>query len=658
MSEFYTACYSDVACASDIPLEDVTFDLETVKGRLAKEGVSFYTKTLPLLGKQLDYVLALPSTSDVLEPFPGWKKQSLSKVPRFMGALFNKVLAPDGLVRNDADPNALGRLRQLLYLFYKVEFPSTDKQNQEVLEKFVQTEDGLPEPDESIFDESQSGPFGYASRVSWILQRARALVHRILGNVDPLGGDEGIMPRHGPGAVATGEQSYEKPLFKRYYEQLHAVFPYDLFMSYNLSSTADEWQGWQNLESLRESTAKVVLVPKDSRGPRIISCEPLEVQWIQQALMTRLVNHLEAHPLTRGHVNFKRQEINRELALSSSTGLAQNAALCEESGNKLGMWSWITLDMKDASDRVSLALVRYLFPSNWTRVLESARSQRTKLPDGRLVNLKKFAPMGSATCFPVEALVFYSICVATQQYVTKSSGFAQKAGPNWPYVYGDDLIVSSHLYDCLEEALSAVHLKLNLTKCCRGDFFRESCGMDAFKGVDVTPLKIRRPLGHRSRTTLFSWCEYHNRLSRRGYENAARWIRQYLTPSRDALFIPVMDEVWLEGRNPGYAYLHVAGERPHALRGPLRSRFNSEFHRREFLGWGVRSCVRTHHLPGWSEMLRRASQKGLQNSGSAIEAEDRPLPSPFKRVVEAKAYEYTLAHGVVRQCAWYPALVG
>jgi hypothetical protein len=655
MLELYTACYSDVARASDIPSEDWKFDLELVKSRLAKEGPSFFTKSLPLLGKNLDRVLSSLGTSPCFNglPFQGWALKHMTVYPRFLGWLFAKVLAIDGSVSREADPNALGRLRQLLFLFYKVEFPSTDEQNRAVLDQFVLTDQSLPDVGESIFSQGEWDSTSAQRRV-WILKRSRKLIHEILSVHDPLDIERNF-PRHGPGAVATGERSHEKPLFKRYHAKLHTVFPYDSYMSYSLSSVADEWQGWQDLELRRESTAKVVLVPKDSRGPRIISCEPLEIQWIQQALMKRLVDILESHPLTRGHVNFQRQDVNRELALLYSVG-APNAIQAVQMAVKYGASTKVTMDMKDASDRVSLELVRYMMPQKWFIALDACRSEATKLPDGQIVKLKKFAPMGSAVCFPVEALIFYAICVATQQYVTKDSSRRKYALKEYPYVYGDDLIVESHLFELIVDSLECVHLKVNMDKCCLGPWFRESCGMDAFNGVDVTPLKIRRPWGSPSHTALFSWCEYHNWFSRRGYEDAARLIRLYLIGLPDSKYLPVMDDIWLGGQSPGYAYLHVAGERPHSLKGPLVTRFNRDLHRKEFLAWGVTSRLKKRQVPGWSEMLSKASRRGSHLRGP-VKGPDK-LPSVFERTLAAKAYEYALAHGVVRKCAWYPLIGG
>jgi hypothetical protein len=67
-----------------------------------------------------------------------------------------------------------------------------------------------------------------------------------------------------------------------------------------------------------------------------------------------------------------------------------------------------TIDLSDASDRVSLALVEELFGFNpgFLRFLKLSRSPFAQLPGGELVLLNKFASMGSALTFPVEAMVF------------------------------------------------------------------------------------------------------------------------------------------------------------------------------------------------------------------------------------------------------------
>jgi hypothetical protein len=244
--------------------------------------------------------------------------------------------------------------------------------------------------------------------------------------------------------------------------------------------------------------AKVILVPKDSRGPRLISCEPLENQWIQQGIMKELVKFIENHPLTKGMINFTDQAINQELARSGSItgGIA-------------------TLDLKEASDRVSMALVERIFPRPLVDALYASRSLATTLPDKSVVKLGKFAPMGSALCFPVMALTIWAA-------LTCEDGFTYACSSDATFVYGDDVIVpTAQAVDAIAR-LERIGLKVNADKSFTSGFFRESCGMDAFHGVDVTPCRIKTPWRDRPEPgVLTSYVAQANELYEQGYPRTA-----------------------------------------------------------------------------------------------------------------------------------------
>lgn len=396
--------------------------------------------------------------------------------------------------RREAMVVALKSLRQVCYCFYKLNIPYTHEQKAHVLADFVNVDASLD------FKRSE-----LTWRENRILKDARNLISRVLCNADPLAG----RPRHGPGAVATGEKSPEKHHFKRYYEDLNKVFPYDEWFFYNSSHLCDSLQELQAMEHLKAGTAKVVLVPKDSRGPRLISCEPLEYQWVQQSLMGVLVDAIEGHPLTKGRVNFARQSVNRDLAMKGSSP----------------PFRWSTLDMKEASDRVSLELVKELFPMRWFEALAASRSPQTRLPDGTIVPLKKFAPMGSAVCFPVEALIFWALCTAAIKYDTLRSDLPGEGSTNC-FVYGDDIICDAAYHGVIINTLPAFGLELNHGKCCTAGPFKESCGMDSFFGCSVTPTRIRSVWCEDPKSGAFiSYVAYANAFYRDGLLETARVIR-------------------------------------------------------------------------------------------------------------------------------------
>lgn len=634
-------------------------DLQTCRERFEREGLSFLTKTLPAYAKCVDKALA---TGTVLTA-PGFKLRAASKLPILFGGLLGHLFTNTGIDRTanavDTDTcceadvtycretasRSLKAIRQLGYLFYKLELPFEEDAINETLTRFKDTDRELP-TDPAEF---RTLPKQHLAA----LCVARDLIHRLLCNVDPLSG----IPKHGPGAVSTGEKSPDKHVFKRFYRNLNAVFPYDAWFYYNASHLAEDLEGLQSLQSLDAGTAKVVLVPKDSRGPRLISCEPLEYQWIQQSVMGVLVKHLETHRLTKGCVNFTRQEVNRSLAREGSvTG-------------KLA-----TLDMKDASDRVSLALVESLFPSNWVEALMSCRSPQTQLPDGTLVTLRKFAPMGSAVCFPVEALCFWALSVAslivrdvlvnTDGYIAPSVLYRsirlsydhddlhhlKRTGgevtcnlahllPQYRvHVYGDDIICRTVDHGVIVSALEAFHLKVNADKCCTHGFFRESCGLDAFHGVDVSPVRQRIVLMSDSRQPvrdLPSLVGFANECWRRGLQGLSLVMEKQIRSLFPTAPIPIVGT-----ENPSVIAFVRPGMPPSP--GPNgRYRRNMRLHYREFQGLASAPCLQEARVDGYARMLREEPRRVDTSTDPRI-----ALPSG----------SYPLAHRDKLKCAWTPVL--
>jgi hypothetical protein len=145
---------------------------------------------------------------------------------------------------------------------------------------------------------------------------------------------------------------------------------------------------------------------------------------------------------------------------------------------------YCTLDLKEASDRIGTELVRYLFGNYVFDTLDSTRASQVVLLDRRLVELQMFAPMGNCLTFPVESLVFWSLVRA---------GILSKYGVNCTevYVFGDDIIFPTKYYDGAINGLIRSGLIPNVGKTFRKGFFRESCGVDAYKGINVTPHRVR-----------------------------------------------------------------------------------------------------------------------------------------------------------------------
>lgn len=475
-----------------------SLDYRKIEQRVSSEGVSFLTKSLPRLAKAFDKALCSGHFD-----FTGFQKDPVTKLPKFLGSFFVRVFGKDGMVLPNPCTDAIQGIRQVLYLVYKLELPYEPEQEATVCANFVSNDAWLPDPSAECWLPERSGG-QHVARV------ARSLLHKVMGNFDPRSAD--VVPRHGPGSVATGEQSWEKMHFKRIYSAIDAFYPYTEYYYSGMTQLCDELDALQSMEVIPSGTAKVVLVPKDSRGPRLISCEPLEYQWIQQGLGRAVMRHVESHPLTKGVVNFTDQTKNRDAALHSSL-----------SGERA------TIDMKDASDLVSMSLVRALFPQHLVEALEAVRTTATTMPSGVVVTLKKHAPMGSCLCFPIEALCFWALLVADRvvRLGEKPSQASAKV-----LVFGDDIVVPSRDAEDAIETLEMFYLKVNRSKCCIQGFFRESCGVDAYKGIDVTPLRLKKVWRRRRDPSVFTaYVDYANSLWQRGYRTTAGLLAQWLGES-------------------------------------------------------------------------------------------------------------------------------
>jgi hypothetical protein len=542
-----------------------------VSSRIRTEGIGFLTKTLPRLGKHFDKVLAGHCLFDSTSI--GFKSSKGSKLPIFIGELFNQVLACDGSVLQCADVACIKDIRQISYLFYKLETGYSPELEHEVIDKFIKTDHELKTISDVLSAMATQldtyGPSTYSRvfpvHISKTVRKARLILHRLFRTFD----HTDIQPRHGPGTVSTRETLWGKYTWSQVSARITDVYPLDAYFYASLGHVCDSLP---EINSVRdgESPAQVLLVPKDSRGPRLISCEPLDFQWIQQGLGRAIVRHVERHPLTRESVRFTDQEPNRMAAkFGSSSG------------------RYATLDLNEASDRVSLGLVRLLFPEPVLTALLACRSLGTKLPDGTYMPLQKYAPMGSALCFPVLALSVWALLVSSL------SVFDANFVENEVYVYGDDVIVPTRLVEHAMKTLESFGLKINRDKSCTKGFFRESCGLDAYKGTEVTPVRFRTPWSsHRCPESYTSWISYANSCYERGYSNCGDLIAVALC----AMYGSIPEKAC------GLSAPSLVRV-PEDCR-PLRTRVNSFLQKKEY--WVLDTCPAKaiKVIDGWKMLLR------------------------------------------------------
>jgi hypothetical protein len=102
--------------------------------------------------------------------------------------------------------------------------------------------------------------------------------------------------------------------------------------------------------------------------------------------------------------------------------------------------------------------------------------------------------MGSALCFPIEAMVFltvvyYGIEQELKRRLTLKDIMSFKGKVR---VYGDDIIIPVDYVRSVNDALRLFGFKVNVNKSFWNGKFRESCGGDYYDGSDVTPVRVRR----------------------------------------------------------------------------------------------------------------------------------------------------------------------
>ena len=488
-----------------------TRDWLTIQRRVEHEGLSFLMIGLPAFCSDFERSLA----TGMVEPctFLGFKRQKGTSLPAFLQGLTSRVFdASSGRLLDEPDVVSISCIRQITLMCKKILVPCSSERVKRAYVKYIECEKevtlGFRDIPNSLIE-----TFREVSRLLWgVTLRGPNTLVRSYGGI----------PRHGPGATAERISRNEKYKLRTWHERLQPFFPADLFAIPNLGYTEilDEIDF---LEPEAERPVRVITVPKTLSTPRIIAIEPVCMQYTQQALMEMLVKTLESHRLTAGRINFSDQTINQRLALSSS---------------KDG--SLATIDLKDASDRVSVELVKIMLESqpDLLGAVLACRSTHADVPGHGVLPLTKFASMGSALCFPIEAMVFYTICISV---VLKSQGARvsltslSKAG-ELVRVYGDDIIVPAELVQSVCCELEGFNLRVNQRKTFGTGKFRESCGVDAYDGTRVTPIYVRRmlPGSRRDTSEILSAISLANQLYAGGYWKACSYVRKHVER-----FIPV-----------------------------------------------------------------------------------------------------------------------
>lgn len=470
--------------------------------RLALErGIHLFVVDLPALGKHFDRCLSVGEYSRSNLPLSKGVSE-LVVIPKFLRGLYLLIFSQSGVLKEEINVEAVTFMRQLLYVAKKADLACSREAVVNEVNEFYATDCCLPEPEgfwtddkltdsigsaeyfgfntsSTLADRASSCGFNPAELSSLLttLDKVSGIVCSTLGPYDP----EEWRFKHGPGAISEVTGPTNKYSWRNWSPALEHVFPIADYGFHNFAS----WAGSTNLDSITgvNPHSRLISVPKTYTKPRLIAAEPSEHQFCQQNIWHYLHSRCKESWIG-DFIRFSDQSRNQDLCLRASVD-----------------GSLATIDLSSASDRVSCHVVGQLFRRN-LRLLAALRATRTRFISQTqstdvpgMIELRKFSTMGSAVTFPVESIIFMTIAVSACLHQRRLAVTIENIRRlrEEVTIFGDDIIVPIDCRELVVKALEVCYFKVNHSKSFWTGKFRESCGVDAFAGVDVTPVYWHSP---------------------------------------------------------------------------------------------------------------------------------------------------------------------
>jgi hypothetical protein len=499
-----------------------TRDIKTVTCRFEHEGLSFLAITLADYGKVtqkwLDRGFVVPSEAAAfkLKPHTG--------LPAFLSGFLERVFDPcSGVLLDEPDIEAILAIRQLMLMFSKIALPNHSERNENLgVDRKVVSEDRERRAMSEFVQCEQDVRAADARLDPEFLRDFKRMSAMLFGDLfskvdrDVYWGRN--VPKHGPGTVADRLSSNAKWDQRTWTARLSKVFD-PASVLYPNGHFVDRMDEDLNiLEPEAEIPVRVITVPKTLKTPRIIAIEPAVMQYMQQAVLRNILSAIKEDGFLHRVVGFDDQDPNRELAREGS-----------HSGDLA------TLDLSEASDRVSNQHVLAML-EDWPHLCEavqSTRSRKADVPGHGVLRLAKFASMGSALCFPIEAMVFLTVIflgIERESSTLLSRDALIKRYRERVRVFGDDLIVPrEHVLSVVDE-LETFGFRVNISKSFWTGRFRESCGREYYDGQDVSVVKVREvlPTRRQNASGVISAASLRNQLYWAGFWRGAAWMDDYM----------------------------------------------------------------------------------------------------------------------------------
>ena len=523
----YASLFQDIAAAYPATQKDCERDLKHLASVVSVSGIYVLTVDLPAAGKHFDKCLTEGRYVKSRLVLTSASPRKLC-VPAFLRGLFYRVFDDRGYLKEEYDAEAIFFIRQVYYLAKKASIMCADEHILDSVKELVVTDSALPVPErfwlsnqmteeyceEVSFNDPlySSRPFEGEIPLSLLLNNLERISGLVTSALGPYRYEEWSF-RHGPGAVAERKGPGNKYRFTCWPDLLDSEFPFSDVACYNHTDWAARYY-WMERMGSNPRPSRLIAVKKTYLKPRLIAAEPSEHQWCQQNLWHYFCDR-SSKTWIGSMIQFRDQTRNQELALRGSI----DGALA-------------TIDLSEASDRVSCAFVGRFFRKN-IRLLAALRASRTPClvqhinPEVcELVELRKFSTMGSACTFPVESLIFLSVvlsaCLAQRGLPPTLEAIAQVSCDIG--VFGDDLVVPVDCREVVCRFLEVLDFKVNTAKTFGSGKFRESCGVDAFGGHNITPVYWRTPTSA-DPESLLSKIDTINNFTSRGLFNVASMLR-------------------------------------------------------------------------------------------------------------------------------------
>lgn len=544
-------------------LSDWRRDKTRLQHEIRQHGSQVLTITLPAVGKSLDQAL----DCGLYQPSGGYlgKPRKGEQVPVFLRDLFAQIFNPtDGVLRTDPNLEAVVAIRQLLLGAKSLLLSCTTRRIYDEVKDFYRTEASNRAPSlDWISDDPLSASPGLlsgAGRISFTdlsdsrsdkesefpeldlrldeeqpclsfedeLHGLQRICDEVFAAMGDFSDEENLRPKHGPGSVSDLRRGMSKYQFRDWPSKLECLYPFDTYAVHDFlcSENVEDPGEWRN----REVPSKLIAVPKTQKKPRLIASESSQYQWMQQLLKQQLERKVLRSALNNC-IAFRDQSFNQQAAILGSLD-----------------GSNVTIDLSSASDRLTCWVVERACRANWT-LLDRLHASRTRwvrnsvdLRGFSFLKLKKFSTMGSAVIFPLQTIIY--ACIALTAVTLDIEARERRLcsmdeASNRIRVFGDDIIIPKTAYQYMTRLLTDLGLKINVDKTFTGLNFRESCGVDSFRGVDVTPVYLRQATASASAGDVPSNLEVSNNFWRRGWWHTATWLDGQTT--RWNHLIPIVD---------------------------------------------------------------------------------------------------------------------